>query len=115
MLIFSQMTKMLDLLHYYLEERGFDPCRIDGSIPWEERMVRRFCIQPHLTPTMPPSTVSRACMCCSPASLRGSMLGGRGRQLRFQKYERRAAVTLCFRPFPVQCLSYAQAGLERFS
>ena len=39
-LIFSQMTKMLDLLHYYLEERGFDPCRIDGSIPWEERMVR---------------------------------------------------------------------------
>ena len=40
MLIFSQMTKMLDLLHYYLEERGFDPCRIDGSISWEERMVR---------------------------------------------------------------------------
>jgi SNF2 family DNA or RNA helicase len=33
------MTKMLDLLHYYLEERGFDPCRIDGSIPWEERQV----------------------------------------------------------------------------
>ena len=39
-LIFSQMTKMLDLLHYYLEERGFDPCRIDGSIPWEERQAR---------------------------------------------------------------------------
>ena len=44
-LIFSQMTKMLDLLHYYLEERGFDPCRIDGSIPWEERMVRG-CLHP---------------------------------------------------------------------
>ena len=40
MLIFSQMTKMLDLLHSYLEERGHSPARIDGSIPWQERQVR---------------------------------------------------------------------------
>lgn len=39
-LIFSQMTKMLDLLHFWLEARGFDPCRIDGSVPWRERQVR---------------------------------------------------------------------------
>lgn len=39
-LIFSQMTKMLDLLHAYLEERGHRPARIDGSIPWQERQVR---------------------------------------------------------------------------
>ncbi len=38
-LIFSQMTKMLDLLHAYLEERGHRPARIDGSIPWQERQV----------------------------------------------------------------------------
>lgn len=39
-LIFSQMTKMLDLLHYWLEARGFSPCRIDGSVPWRERQAR---------------------------------------------------------------------------
>ena len=39
MLIFSQMTKMLDLLHAYLEERGHNPARIDGSIPWQQRQV----------------------------------------------------------------------------
>ena len=38
-LIFSQMTKMLDLLHYWLEARGFSPCRIDVSVPWRERQV----------------------------------------------------------------------------
>ena len=38
-LIFSQMTKMLDLLHAYLEERGHNPARIDGSIPWQQRQV----------------------------------------------------------------------------
>lgn len=31
-LIFSQMTKVLDLIEYYLEERGHKPCRIDGSV-----------------------------------------------------------------------------------
>jgi len=36
-LIFSQMTKMLDLLECYLEERGNKVCRIDGGIPWAER------------------------------------------------------------------------------
>eukprot|EP00958_Prasinococcus_capsulatus_P005940 scaffold569_cov408-Prasinococcus_capsulatus_cf.AAC.34 len=36
-LIFSQMTRMLDLLQYYLEEEGFQPCRIDGSVAQHDR------------------------------------------------------------------------------
>lgn len=36
-LIFSQMTKVLDILDYYLSERGFDPFRIDGGVPQAER------------------------------------------------------------------------------
>lgn len=39
MLIFSQMTKMLDLLHAYLEERGHRVGRIDGSIKWQDRQA----------------------------------------------------------------------------
>ena len=31
MLIFSQMTRMLDILEDYLEMRGFKYARIDGS------------------------------------------------------------------------------------
>ena len=38
-LIFSQMTRMLDLLHSYLEATGFEPCRIDGSVKWQDRQV----------------------------------------------------------------------------
>ncbi|KAG0626380.1 hypothetical protein M758_2G121300 [Ceratodon purpureus] len=36
-LIFSQMTKILDLIEYYLEERGHNPCRIDGSVKQDVR------------------------------------------------------------------------------
>lgn len=36
-LIFSQMTKVLDILEYYLEERGFEPFRIDGGVSQTER------------------------------------------------------------------------------
>ncbi|KAI5082173.1 hypothetical protein GOP47_0001916 [Adiantum capillus-veneris] len=36
-LIFSQWTKVLDILQHYLEERGFNPFRIDGSVPQAER------------------------------------------------------------------------------
>jgi ATP-dependent DNA helicase len=36
-LIFSQMTHMLDLISVYLEQKGEHPFRIDGSIPWQER------------------------------------------------------------------------------
>merc|ERR1712060_429338 len=36
-LIFSQMTKMLDLLKHYLSELGFQPCRIDGSVHIDDR------------------------------------------------------------------------------
>ncbi|KAH9314573.1 hypothetical protein KI387_023200 [Taxus chinensis] len=36
-LIFSQFTKVLDLLEYYLYERGHEVCRIDGSVKLEDR------------------------------------------------------------------------------
>jgi hypothetical protein len=31
------MTRMLDILEYYLEQRGYKSCRIDGSMPSHER------------------------------------------------------------------------------
>ena len=37
MLIFSQWTKVLDLLEYYLSERGHEVCCIDGGVKLEER------------------------------------------------------------------------------
>eukprot|EP00250_Pteridium_aquilinum_P026525 c33139_g1_i1 orf=270-2639(+) len=36
-LIFSQMTKVMDILEYYLQERGFSPFRIDGGVAQAER------------------------------------------------------------------------------
>uniref|UniRef100_A0A1D1YNZ4 ATP-dependent DNA helicase DDM1 n=1 Tax=Anthurium amnicola TaxID=1678845 RepID=A0A1D1YNZ4_9ARAE len=36
-LIFSQWTKILDLLDYYLSEKGLDVCRIDGKVKLHER------------------------------------------------------------------------------
>eukprot|EP00878_Enallax_costatus_P041488 GHUV01048280.1.p1 GENE.GHUV01048280.1~~GHUV01048280.1.p1 ORF type:complete len:726 (+),score=243.32 GHUV01048280.1:273-2450(+) len=36
-LIFSQMTKMLDLLESYLEQSGHQACRLDGSVGYEAR------------------------------------------------------------------------------
>ena len=36
-LIFSQMTRMLDLIESYHEQKGRKVCRIDGSMPWQER------------------------------------------------------------------------------
>jgi len=43
-LIFSQMSKMLDILEDYLEFRNIKYCRIDGSIPQVERaaQIERF-------------------------------------------------------------------------
>lgn len=41
-LIFSQMTKMLDLLHVYLEERGHSVGRIDGATKWQDRQVTLY-------------------------------------------------------------------------
>lgn len=37
MLIFSQWTKVLDILDYYLAEKNFEVCRIDGSVKLAER------------------------------------------------------------------------------
>ncbi|KAL3525397.1 hypothetical protein ACH5RR_013769 [Cinchona calisaya] len=36
-LIFSQWTKILDIIDYYFSEKGFEVCRIDGSVKLEER------------------------------------------------------------------------------
>ncbi|KAI3664307.1 hypothetical protein L1987_89946 [Smallanthus sonchifolius] len=36
-LIFSQWTKILDIMHYYFSEKGMEVCRIDGSVNLEDR------------------------------------------------------------------------------
>ncbi|KDP38310.1 hypothetical protein JCGZ_05196 [Jatropha curcas] len=36
-LIFTQWTKILDIMHYYFSEKGFEVCRIDGSVKLDER------------------------------------------------------------------------------
>ncbi|PON67678.1 ATP-dependent DNA helicase DDM [Parasponia andersonii] len=36
-LIFSQWTKILDIMDYYFSERGFKVCRIDGRVRLDER------------------------------------------------------------------------------
>ncbi|GKU99146.1 hypothetical protein SLEP1_g12034 [Rubroshorea leprosula] len=36
-LIFSQWTKILDIMDYYFSEKGFEVCRIDGSVKLDER------------------------------------------------------------------------------
>lgn len=36
-LIFSQMTMMLDILESHLSQQGLSPCRIDGSVSLEDR------------------------------------------------------------------------------
>ncbi|OAY70014.1 ATP-dependent DNA helicase DDM1 [Ananas comosus] len=36
-LIFSQFTKLLDILDYYLSEKGLEVCRIDGHVKLDER------------------------------------------------------------------------------
>lgn len=36
-IIFSQWTKILDIMDYYFGEIGFQVCRIDGSVKLEER------------------------------------------------------------------------------
>ncbi|CAN8251362.1 unnamed protein product [Cochlearia groenlandica] len=36
-LIFSQWTKILDIMDYYFSEKGFGVCRIDGSVRLDER------------------------------------------------------------------------------
>ncbi|KAG9440969.1 hypothetical protein H6P81_021134 [Aristolochia fimbriata] len=36
-LIFSQWTKVLDIIDYYFSEKGLEVCRIDGSVKLDER------------------------------------------------------------------------------
>ncbi|RAL52518.1 hypothetical protein DM860_017212 [Cuscuta australis] len=36
-LIFSQWTRMLDIIEYYFSQKGFEVCRIDGSVKLDER------------------------------------------------------------------------------
>ena len=34
-----QMTEMLNVLEAYLEDRGIPAARLDGSVPWQQRMT----------------------------------------------------------------------------
>ncbi|XP_045814264.1 ATP-dependent DNA helicase DDM1-like [Trifolium pratense] len=36
-LVFSQWTKVLDIMEYYFSEKGFEVCRIDGSVKLDDR------------------------------------------------------------------------------
>jgi ATP-dependent DNA helicase len=42
-LIFSQWTKVLDIIDYYLYTKGLNVCRIDGSVKLEERRRQVMC------------------------------------------------------------------------
>lgn len=44
MLIFSQMTRVLDILEDYCMWRNYGYCRLDGQTPHEERQVRRYVL-----------------------------------------------------------------------
>ncbi|KAL0431247.1 UNVERIFIED_CONTAM: ATP-dependent DNA helicase DDM1 [Sesamum radiatum] len=39
-LIFSQWTKILDIMDYYFSEKGFEVCRIDGRVNWQKEEDR---------------------------------------------------------------------------
>lgn len=43
-LVFSQWTKILDIMEYYFSEKGYEVCRIDGSVRLDERkrQIRDF-------------------------------------------------------------------------
>lgn len=47
-LIFSQWTKVLDIMDYYFSEKGFEVCRIDGSVKLDERK-RQVCTNARIT------------------------------------------------------------------
>ena len=36
-LIFSQWTKVLDIIDYYFSEKGLEVCRIDGGVKLDDR------------------------------------------------------------------------------
>uniref|UniRef100_A0A671MRB3 Probable global transcription activator SNF2L1 n=1 Tax=Sinocyclocheilus anshuiensis TaxID=1608454 RepID=A0A671MRB3_9TELE len=46
-LIFSQMTRVLDILEDYCMWRGFEYCRLDGNTPHQARELKYFKIQLH--------------------------------------------------------------------
>lgn len=41
-LLFSQMTRLLDILEDYCMWRGYEYCRLDGQTPHEEREVGKM-------------------------------------------------------------------------
>lgn len=41
-LIFSQWTKLLDIMDYYFSEKGYEVCRIDGRVKLAERKRQVF-------------------------------------------------------------------------
>ena len=41
-LVFTQWTKILDIMDYYFSEKGFEVCRIDGNVKLDERRRQVF-------------------------------------------------------------------------
>ncbi len=86
-LIFSQMTKMLDLLHAYLEEKGHRVGRIDGSIKWQDRQASR--------PAPLPPANKRSDICASKRRHPAPTGGGFPPSWRGASCARGAAVSQC--------------------
>ncbi|EMS55733.1 ATP-dependent DNA helicase DDM1 [Triticum urartu] len=51
-LIFSQWTKVLDILDYYLDTKGLKVCRIDGNVKLEDRRKQKTVIREKLATTI---------------------------------------------------------------
>ncbi|KAG5564161.1 hypothetical protein RHGRI_000375 [Rhododendron griersonianum] len=48
-LIFSQWTKILDIMDYYFSEKGFEVCRIDGNVKQDERGRQSSDLDPFIS------------------------------------------------------------------
>ena len=60
------MTKVLDLLESYIEQKGHRACRIDGSIPWQVRCGRGGGGEEASGPPRTSTATPRPCSSCSP-------------------------------------------------
>nr|AGM20689.1 DDM1-2 [Populus tomentosa] len=69
-LIFSQWTKVLDIMDYYFSEKGFEVCRIDGSVNLDER--KRQLDQSYIISLMPGVCFSCLSACFDYALLKAS-------------------------------------------
>ncbi len=65
-----QMVRMLDVIESFVEQQGHKACRLDGSIPWQQRQENinnfnndpvRVCVCVFVCVHMEPCTHTRRC------------------------------------------------------